>query len=577
MSNIFLLREKNSTFFKKLHQMRNSKLVTLHFNYIEKKWDGLNNYKKGLLLVLLTWGGYFLYIWPRMFFWGKEGIYAGWIGIWGDWSAHSTYASKFAYQNPIDWLATHPLYIDTKFTYPFLVDLISGLLIRIGMDRVNAFVIPTIVITFLLLWFLYGFYFAQFKSYKKATLGVFIFLTSGGLGFLWFFRDLKNDFWNTLSYPPDQYTQLKEGTIYWLNTITGQLIPQRAMLIGMTIGLFVIPLLYKYTRQQKNSHKYLKFSGLGLMTSLLVLAHVHTFIVIFVLSAVIFFLNLKNWKALLVYGVSTAIPALFFYQCLYGGAIHADFFKWHPGWLSNAKSKNVNFIYFWFLNWGLFLPLAICGYFKKKDFKNEFFITGIILFILGNLFLFQPFDWDNSKIFIWVYLFWTIPVVEAINYLWKKKRSLIKFIAIMLIIVISLSGSIDIYRLTKVNKLKLLMFPNDDIKLAQEFRKISNPNSIVLTSDKHNHFIPTLTGRQILLGYRGWIWTYGIDYKTVEKDILTMYHGGKSAQALFKKYNISYVVIGLSEKYDFKANEQFFLDNYPVTLKSNEYKVFKIQ
>lgn len=511
-----------------------------------------------------------------MFFWDKEGIFAGWIGIWGDWAAHNAYASRFAYQDPADWIETHPLYIGTKFTYPFLSNLISGLIIWLGLDRVSAFIYPTILFTILFLCLLYKFYFIQLKSFKKAILGVFVFLTSGGLGFLWFLRDLKTDFWNNLFFPPDQYTQLKEGTIYWLNTVTGQLVPQRSLLIGMVIGLFVIIMLYKYVKLRDTSRKYLKMFVLGLLTSSLVLAHMHTFIVVFVLSAIIFFFNVKNWKLLLVYGLATAIPALCFYTILYGGAIQTSFFSWHPGWLANEKSKNMNFVYFWIINWGFFLILSIWGFVQKKGYKNEFVVAGLVLFVIANLFLFQPFDWDNSKILTWVYLFWTIPVVQIIAFCWNRKMIFMKLLAIIFVVLVSLSGFVDIYRLTKVDKLKILMFSNDDIKLAAEFRQISDPDSIVLTSDKHNHFIPTLTGRQILLGYRGWMWTYGIKDAEVYSDMQSMFSGDERAQSLINKYGIDYVVIGYDERANYKANEQYFKSRYQMVLSNNSYNIYKI-
>ncbi len=40
------------------------------------------------------------------------------------------------------------------------------------------------------------------------------------------------------------------------------------------------------------------------------------------------------------------------------------------------------------------------------------------------------------------------------------------------------------------------------------------------------------------MGYRGWLWTYGINYGPREKDISSMYSGGKNSKDLLKKYNI---------------------------------------
>jgi hypothetical protein len=542
-------------------------------------WGKVSNYHKGFLLTFFLWGNYFLFLWPNIFFYGEDGIYAGWIGVWGDWAAHNTYASRFVYHDISNWVDTHPLFINTKFTYPFLTNLVSGLLIRSGVDRVGAFVLPTIITTLILLWLMYEFYFRQLKSYKKAFTAIFVFMTSGGLGFIWFFKDLfgSSNIWETLKFPPDQYTQLEEGTVYWLNTITGQLIPQRAFLLGLTIGLFVLIVLFKIIKKETNTKRdYLYLALLGIVTSLLVLAHMHSFMVVFVVCCMGFIINWKKWKLFVVYGIGTGVPALYFYWLLYAGAISSNFFTWHPGWLANPDSKDMNFIYFWFINWGIFLPIAIWWGIHKKYWRNEYFLSAAGIFIVCNLFLLQPFDWDNSKLLAWVYLFWTIPVVDFIAFLWNKKLLMFRFLGIVIIVVLSLAGILDIYRITHTDRLKYQMYSNEDIQLASEFVATSDPKSVVLTSDKHNHWVSNLTGRQVLLGYRGWMWTYGIDDSQVYNDILDMYSGGVRAEELLQSYKVDYVVIGYSERFDYAANESFFSQNFELILSNSEYNVYKV-
>lgn len=64
---------------------------------------------KGCVAVLLTWGLYFIYLWPKMLFWNNGNIMAGWVNVWGDWAAHFSYANVFAYRQPSDWLTVHLL------------------------------------------------------------------------------------------------------------------------------------------------------------------------------------------------------------------------------------------------------------------------------------------------------------------------------------------------------------------------------------------------------------------------------------------------------------------------------------
>ncbi|MCD8484503.1 hypothetical protein LRY60_02740 [Candidatus Woesebacteria bacterium] len=73
----------------------------------------------GLAVVLASWGGFFTLLWRDIFYWTKEGITAGWIGVWADWSVHVTYASVFAFRPWSMWLSSHPLFVGKKFTIHF--------------------------------------------------------------------------------------------------------------------------------------------------------------------------------------------------------------------------------------------------------------------------------------------------------------------------------------------------------------------------------------------------------------------------------------------------------------------------
>ena len=79
------------------------------------------------------------------------------------------------------------------------------------------------------------------------------------------------------------------------------------------------------------------------------------------------------------------------------------------------------------------------------------------------------------------------------------------------------------------------------------------------------------------MGYRGWLWTYGIDYGSREKDVRTMFYGGKDTKNLLKQYRVDYVVIGPSEKSNYSANETFFAKNYPLFYQQDQTKIYQIK
>ncbi|MCD8507160.1 hypothetical protein LRY65_02435 [Candidatus Woesebacteria bacterium] len=530
----------------------------------------------GLAVVLASWGGFFTLLWRDIFYWTKEGITAGWIGVWADWSVHVTYASVFAFRPWSMWLSSHPLFVGKKFTYPFLADAISGWLMGAGWDIVSAFIVPTILTTLLLLGVMYAFFWLFWKSATRAVLGVTIFLTSGGLGFLWFFADLwESPTWQTLLHPPREYTHIGDITLEWINVVSGQLVPQRALLLGMVVALSVY--LFLWSKRKAATVSVPAIIGLGVVSSALLFVHVHSFIVLVVTCAVWFAMEPRRWKFWVPFAVAAGVMSVPIFWWLYGGEVGGSFFTWMPGWLANPRAKGENWFWFWLLNWGLFLPLAAIGTVWGKLWKNPFVVAGWLTFGLTNLILFQPYDWDNSKILTWTYLFLTIAVVEALSRTWSARRILGPAGAIIVFMVITSSGWLDLWRITGTEKNSHLMWSVADLQLAAHFRQISEPGDVVLTADKHNHWVPALTGRQILLGYRGWMWTYGIDYRQRETDMFAMFAGEENARELLEQYSIDYVVIGLPEIHDFKANEDYFRQQFGDPVLSNaSYRVYAV-
>lgn len=526
----------------------------------------------GLLAVLFTWGAYFVYIFPRIFFWQNNNLFAFSNGVWGDWGAHLTYASVFAYKPFSLWLM-HPAYLGHKFNYPFGADFISGLLMRINIDYVSAFIIPSILTSIFLLIMLYLFYFHFLKNPKYVFIAITIFLTSGGLGFIWFAQDfIQKPELNTLLFPPREYTVLENENIKWFNIVVHEFLPQRGILLGIPLMLVFIMLLLHW---QNNKFKVsnTKIALAGFFSSAMLFFHVHSYIA-FAFFCILLLIKERNyWRKIFVFGISASIPSLIIFYIFHSGNV-SGFLQFYPGWLSNAKALNTNFFYFWMLNWGFFLPIAVFSIWKKKLYKHFLILGAIIIFIICNLFILQPYDWDNSKLFTWVYLLFSIPVTLFLVDLWSKKIQW-KIISIVLFIIIIASGALDLIRLTHAEELSAQFLSADEIYLAESFRKISNPADIVLTSDKHNHWVSTLTGRQILMGYNGWLWSYGINYEKRREEILKMFSGSSEAGDLLKHYNIRYVVIGPSERTDFNANEVFFKEKYELVLEKNDYAVYR--
>jgi len=531
------------------------------------------------VFVLATWGLYFCLLWPRMLFERTDGLYAGWRTVWADWAVHFSYASVFAYWPIGDWFSINPVFATGGFAYPFLADAISGLLMRAGMELVWAFALPSIAASLALVSLLFFFYALRMGSSRAAVLASTLFFTNGGAGFLQFAADLAREpSLRLLRLPPREYTYLPEHGIEWINIISSEILPQRALLLGVPLALLVLISVWRWRQRGFENVSNAKLAALGVLASFLLVTHAHSYLALVLLCGMLFLFDLSHYRSWLVFAAAAALSSLVLLVLFYDQAGTAGFIRWQPGWLANpTHGKHGPLWLFLWLNWGVFLPIAVVSIIRFRYYRDPLVIGGIVLFVACFLFRFQPYAWDNTKLLTWAHLLLCIPVARYLQHLWSKRRVVSRCLAAILFLFTTASGFLEVWRLTRTPEIAVRMWSNQEIALAEAFRSISDPLSLVLCSDYHHHWVTPLGGRPVLLGYRGWLASYGIDYSAVERDVRAMLQGGPRAAELMERYGVEFAVIGRRELRDFGASEGYFRQHHELILEEAGYAVFAIR
>ena len=250
---------------------------------------------------------------------------------------------------------------------------------------------------------------------------------------------------------------------------------------------------------------------------------------------------------------------------------------WYPGWLANPEfGLDVSLPLFLWLNWGVFLPLVVAALGRFRLYRDPLIVAGLALFVLCFLIRFQPHPWDNTKLLTWAHLILCIPVARYLAYLWQRKWIVPRLVAAMLALCLTASGTLDLWRSMHAEEIALRMWTREEMELAADFREISSASSVVLCSDYHHHWVPSLAGRPILLGYRGWLMSYGVDYSVVERDVRSMLAGGPDTERLLRSYGVEFVAIGAHERLDFGAQPDYFRRNHQSVLQQAGYEVFRV-
>lgn len=522
------------------------------------------------------WSVAIAYLWLNQYQYTSDGVFAGSIAAWADGAAHLSYASRFAYG--YIWSNQLPVYLDHPFSYPFVADAVAGLTTRLlGIPLLSSYQIWGVIFSAGALWAIARFGQLVSGSRAVAGLGLSLFLLSGGLGGLAFFEDVsRSGLVNTLSQLPRQYTHMSEAGIEMINTITAQLLPQRALLLGLVLGTTILANLYQiYVNRELPSRR--RLVTLGVLLGALPMIHPHTLIFVsgFVAWVGILTLTRVGW-----HWAFAAIPSLVLglWQIstfILPGMGQGQFARIELGWLPGEQG--INWFWFWLNNWGLFLPLLLLVYWRMERQLQIFFAPIWLWFVLANVVVFQPYTWDNTKIFLWFHLLGSLLLALNISKLYRRGRAVSRLALSALVLVLSWSGGLDVLRQFQFEHNSIAMYAPEDLRLAEFVRANTLADAIILTGDRHTHPIPTLTGRQIVMGYRGWLWTYGIDYSTRQRQLADIYAGSEMADTWLKQLRVDLVVLGPNEADSYFVNQNYFDTNYRLVYQDGPYRLYQLK
>lgn len=517
-------------------------------------------------------------IWVKMLTF--DGIYywAGFVNIWGDWSAHIIYITNFAYRSFS--LPYHPLFWGEPFRYHFVADLLSGMLIRAGATLIQATIVPSIILSIFLVSIVYLFYRTLYKSISVAIVSCLLFFFNGGLGFMYaFLFFIKNDP-RIHEFPPlFQMTHIESENIQVINFITDIFIPQRAFLLGMPFAVSVLLFLALVNENTRKSFSGKLWVFFAVLTGSLPLVHINSFFVILIVSSFVTINDVIKkrtlhirWLIFYLIIATISLPALSYIA----QSTPERFLRISPLWMTNGDV--FSWIGFWIKNIGVMAVLIPLSLFAVPSRIRHMSIPFFLLFIASNIIIFQSYEWDNRKYFLYWYLFASGMAGYMIVLFYYRGGTVIKNITIFILLLAIISGLIDSTNLLRFEYQKFRLFSVHDMEFAAKVRNAADKNAVFLTAPT-NSWLTMLFGRQVVMGLSFWLHTaYGFDTEQRETDIKLIYDGAIQTYELLTKYQIDYVVIGERERLFIPTlNETFFASQYPVLIKNSDTTIYEVR
>lgn len=524
----------------------------------------------GTFLVYLGFAALLTYIYWNALFLHDGSLFAGFGNVWGDWNQHLAQTNSFAFG---DNLPPEFNYLSgQKITYPFITNFFSAVLLKGGFGLLWAMKAPGILLAISGLGLL--------GTLTRLTIGrgmwlmPILFYFSGGLGFVNIFNDVADSHQSLgqfLGSQPHNYTQtwgdVTVPNINFINTIYAYLIPQRAFLFGLPLLLGTVSLLYLGLKSK--GRETTLFLSAGLMACLLPLIHTHSLMVLGFLTIALIPLTwkqlagrakprLKHLKPWLWFIIPILLVALPQFLWLTTGTHITESFRLQYGWTKGSD----DLVWFWLKNAGAFIPLVIIGlvvFRKPERLLVSLTLAAGLVWLIANVYVFQPWDWDNTKLLVYWFVF-SLPIVVLLLSRWLDRGWIVKSVTALIIISLTAAGAADVSKTLQPDQYKALMFDSVGLEIGRAVVNETEPKSIWLTSQQVNNPISVIGGRQVVLGYSGNLWSYGLEFTDREREVKAMFEAQPGTELLLKKYGVDYVVIGPAERIDkgFQVNEGFY-------------------
>ena len=536
------------------------------------RWRRLEPWPLWVLLAL--WWPFILAVLAHGYLFTSQGLVTQGAGFYADWAAHLTYAGSFAFGHnfppefPVD--PGHPL------AYPFMIDLLAAALVPTGASLTSALVLTSglLALAFPAVMYLAGLRFLG--SRIAAALAVPIFIMSGGLGFLQLFDNVRRTGVAALRQSHQFYTQDPVHNVQWLNPVLAWILPQRSVLFGFSLALLVMAMLWMVLHREDRRADWEPFVFTGAVAGLTPLFHLHAYGTVVALAAFWALLSpRRQWVGFFVPALVLGLPAVLWMAS--GGAASIRVQVW---WLANTNGHHDGPLLFWLKNTSILVPAMAVAFLWPSVLpaKLRLHLGPIWLwFLVPNLLVFQPWDWDNTKFFAYWALLGAFPVGALLATLLRRGLPS-RITAYALAASMMLSGALDLGRALDSSSAAALFTSPRGLQVATWAREHTEPTAVFLVAPVHNDPIPTLAGRRVVVGYPGWLWTYGLtDWAPRSHDAELMLKGDPATPDLLRRYGVSYVVLGPEDASIQGSNAAYFDRTADRVYSNGDYTVYRIR
>lgn len=465
----------------------------------------------------------------------------------GDLGLHLTHIQFFA--NGVSLWPSNPIYVGSEhLRYPAGIDLLNALLLKSGISLIPGLVWVGLLASL-----------ATFYAFYRwgGAFAVAGFLFNGGIAGFQFLKTFEFNDYQDVNH------------VAWKCIPLTMFVTQRGLLYAIPAGVVLLwhwrEKFYRSDAEQDPRGPLPFWVELSLYASM-PLFHIHTFMALSILLFCLFICGdapIRGHTLRLV--LSAVIPATFLVWLITDHFHAKSVIEFHPGWVQRDDGEfKMPFFRFWFFNFGILVPLllTLVGFLGYRVWQQGFQLgrkqPEEVAFVLGaaTIFLFTffvktaPWGWDNLKIMIWSYFI-------VLPYLW---RGLIlqweRPIRWAVCFALFASGFVSLFGGLAAGKGGFGFASRGEIDAISAATRPMPIEARFAAWPTYNHPL-LLSGRKVVMGYPGHLWTQGFDdYGKTNDTLSKLMQGAPNWRDIARILHVHYIFWGREEKANYAASSR---------------------
>jgi hypothetical protein len=457
----------------------------------------------------------------------------------GDICLHLSQINYLA-NDPAFW-PQNPIFAFEELRYPIGINLFNALLKLVGIGPQLGLVIVAFLGAALSLRALHLF---------NGPFGLAAFLFNGGLaGFLFFQHFALIDY---------------QAEVAWKSIPLAMFVTQRSLLYALPAGLLLLT-HWRRLLMERRSARTLPFWGEVVLYATMPLFHLHTFLFLSFLLLWWFLFGDPNWRFHLLRLVLTSLVPASVLVYRVTGFSKTGALAWNPGWMTPPEQGPW---FFWLWNFGGLLPAALaltiylCRPSPSRDRDRTqmvrwFFVPALLIFVAGGFVRFAPWEWDNTKLFIWAYLVMMFGLWTAFFQRWHPLVNVPIFVLLFFSGAISLLGGLvsetSGFQIGRRSEWEAVREATNDLPV----------NAVFAVQPIYNHPI-LVNGHRVVLGYPGHLWSHGLNYRPYEHRLNALMQSAEDWPATARELGVDFLFWGPREEAQYPASARGWENLCPV-------------